>query len=97
MDFLSFVKMALGILSAIIAWLWKLVKSNLDEIAEHKTEIALLQQKLDSQDNRVDGINEKVEKLGEDMNAMKFELIDIKHNQENHFASIMHELQNLHN
>lgn len=91
----DFVKLTVPMLAAMCAWLWAQISSNRTKSNENTSAIALLDQALRSQTGKVNGMEDEVKKLSNELTQVKFSLQSLDHKQDQHHIELMNEIKNL--
>lgn len=83
------------ILAVIVGWLWRQIRSNMEASTTNGRDIALLDQRLSSALGKVDGMEEKVIKLNEELTQVKFSILDLSHKQDQNHTELLNEIRSI--
>lgn len=92
-EFKELITIGTAIIIAFCGWLWSLIHSNTKATSDNNREIALLDQSLKSHVGKVNGMEEKVTKLSEELTQVKFSLQSLEFKQDKHHTELMNELR----
>jgi hypothetical protein len=94
-DIDSVINFVLVTLTLVVGWLWRLITSNSSIIYENHNNLALLKQSHDNQRGRVNGMEEKVQKLSDEITEVKFSIQSLEHKQDKHHLELLNEIRTM--
>lgn len=97
MNEVEMIKISIPILLALIAWLWKMIKGNMDAANKNANRINLINQSLEVEQTKIGGMEDKVSRLSYELTEVKFNLQAIDHKQDKNHIEILGEIRNIYN
>lgn len=94
-DLDTLLKFAIPILGGVCSWLWLQLQSAQNTAIANKQDIALMKQSHNSQLGRVDGMEEKIANLSDEITQVKFCLQTLEHKQDKHHIEVLNEIRNI--
>lgn len=93
--FVDLLKIIVPAMLVFGGWLWRQINSNHVKSNQNAADIALINQTLQSQGGRVDGMEEEIKKLSGEITKVKFSIQSLDHKQDKHHLELLNEIRNI--